>query len=164
MHFLLIEHSGLSWRSCQEKRNNLSQQEMYNLTEHLLDSTVKNKVGLVQLFFMLQTLWHRHPHAVNTFQTCWQQTNLVVPGSLCSWLSYHNDKKVKIFLDRSGDAQKPELQFWSMNCSPSQNPTPNLRVISQDCMPQKQPVTSIHEAVWQLKPSNFYSGICSLSP
>lgn len=109
MHFLLIEHSGLSWRSCQEKRNNLSQQEMYNLTEHLLDSTVKNKVGLVQLFFMLQTLWHRHPHAVNAFQTHWQWTNLVVPGSLGSWLSYHDDKKVKIFLVRLGGAQKPEL-------------------------------------------------------
>lgn len=162
MHFLLIEHSGLSWRSCQEKRNNLSQQEMYNLTEHLLDSTVK--VGLVQLFFMLQTLWYRHPHDVSTFQTRWHRTNLVVPGSLPSWLSYHDDKKVKIFLVRSGDAQKPKLQPWSLYRSTSQNPTPNLRVISQDCMPHKQPVTSIHEAVWQLKPSNFYSGTCSLSP
>lgn len=64
MHFLLIEHSGLSWRSCQEKKNNLSQQEMYNLTEHLLGSTVKNKVGLVQVSFMPQTVWYRHPHAV----------------------------------------------------------------------------------------------------
>lgn len=58
MHFLLIEHSRLSWRSCQEKKNNLSQQEMYNLIEHLLGSTVKNKVGLVQVCFMLQTAWY----------------------------------------------------------------------------------------------------------
>lgn len=75
MHFLLIEHSGLSWRSCQEKKNNLSQQEMYNLTEHLLGSTVKNKVGLVQVFFMLRTVCYRHPHAVSKFQTGWQWTN-----------------------------------------------------------------------------------------
>lgn len=99
MHFLLIEHSGLSWRSCQEKKNNLSQQEMYNLTEHLLGSTVKNKVGLVGVFFMLQTVWCRHPHAVSKFQTRWQRTNLVVQCSLPSWLSYHDDEKVKIFLD-----------------------------------------------------------------
>lgn len=109
MHFLLIEHSGLSWRSCQEKNNNLSQQEMYNLTEHLLGSTVKNKVGLVQVFFMLPTVWYRHPHAVSKFQTCWQWTNLVLQCSLPSWLSYCDDEKVKIFLDHPS-LQRPHKQ------------------------------------------------------
>lgn len=87
MHFLLIEHSGLSWRSCQEKKNNLSQQEMYNLTEHLLGSTVKNKVGLVQVSFMPQTVRYRHPHAVRESQAGWQWTSLVLQSLLPSWLS-----------------------------------------------------------------------------
>lgn len=72
---------------------------MYNLTKHLLGSTVKNKVGLVQVFFMLQMVWYRHPHAVSKLQTHWQWTNPVVQCSLPSGLSYHDDEKVKIFLD-----------------------------------------------------------------
>lgn len=57
---------------------------MYNLTEHLLDSTVKNKVGLVWVCFMLQTVWYRHLHALSESQAGWQWTILAVQCSLPS--------------------------------------------------------------------------------